>query len=114
MTIALTTRACVQNQQQINLWKEFPLVERTGVVFSIVFVVFGVICSIVGMVLGSITTGVIGFSIYIISILSLLRGVVVYNHFSSNYLVYGSLDTNYQQREFWGNICECPNHVLCS
>ncbi|WP_420808131.1 hypothetical protein [Chlamydia poikilotherma] len=114
MTAALTTHVCVQNQQQINLWKEFPLVERIGVVFSVVFVVFGVICSIVGMALGSITTGVIGFCLYIMSILFLLRGVVVYNHFSSSYLVYGSLDTKYQQREFWENICEYPDHVLCS
>ncbi|WP_434601992.1 hypothetical protein [Chlamydia crocodili] len=114
MATALTPHACVQNQQQVNLWEEFPLVERIGVVLSIVFVVFGVICSIVGMVLGSITTGIVGFSLYIMSILSLLRGVVVYNHFSSNYLVYGSLNAKYQQREFWENICECPDHVLCS
>ncbi|WP_375793117.1 hypothetical protein O1W69_03115 [Chlamydia sp. 12-01] len=111
---ASTTHVCMQNQRQINLWKEFPLAERICIVFSIVFVIFGVICSIVGMVLGSVTTGVIGFSLYIVSIISLIRGVVIYNHFSSNYLVYGSLDKNYRQRELWGSICECPDHVVCS
>ncbi|WP_041462224.1 hypothetical protein [Chlamydia caviae] len=114
MATVLTAHTCVQNQQQINLWKEFSLAERINIIFSIVFVVFGVICSIVGMGLGSITTGAVGFGIYIISILCLLRGVVVYNHIASNYLVYGSLDKNYPRREFWGSICECPDRLLPS
>ncbi|EGK69414.1 putative transmembrane protein [Chlamydia abortus LLG] len=106
MATAIPTGFCLQNQESINLWEEFPWAERVCIILSIVFVIFGVICSVIGMVLSSITTGVIGFSLYIISIFFLLRGVVIYNHFALNYLVYGSLDTNYRLSEVWGNVYE--------
>ncbi|EPJ25735.1 putative transmembrane protein [Chlamydia psittaci 09DC78] len=112
MATVIPTGFCLQNQEPINLWDEFPLAERVCVILSIVLVIFGVICSIIGMLLGSITTGVIGFSLYIISIFLLLRGVVIYNHFSLNYLVYGSLDKNYRSSEVWGNIYDSPHRLV--
>ncbi|WP_348662897.1 hypothetical protein [Chlamydia vaughanii] len=79
-------------QQQVNLWSQFPYRERACIVFAVVFIVFGVLCTLVGVVCGSVTTSFLGLSIYILSALVLLRGIVVYNRFGSNYLLYDSQD----------------------